>query len=94
MTEMTSQEIIIRPLVTEKAIGQEEQHTYVFLVHPGVTKIQIRKAVEDIYKVHVRKVNTSQIRGRRRRYRGRRYLTPEVKKAMVTIAENERIEII
>lgn len=94
MTEMTSQEIIIRPLVTEKAIAQEEQHTYVFLVHPGVTKIQIRNAIEDIYKVHVRKVNTSQIRGRRRRYRGRKYVTPEVKKAMVTIAENERIEII
>jgi large subunit ribosomal protein L23 len=94
MRDLTAQEIIMKPLVTEKAVAQEEKRTYVFLVHPGATKIQIRRAIEDIYKVHVTGVNTAKIQGRRKRYRYQRYLTSEGKKAMVTLAENERIDII
>jgi len=84
----------MKPLVTEKAIAQEENRTYVFLVHPQATKVQIRKAVEDIYQVHVTGVNTAKVQGRRKRYRGLRYVTPEWKKALVTLAVNERIDII
>ena len=84
----------MKPLVTEKAIDQEQNRTYAFMVHPAATKIEIRRAVEEIYSVHVQKVNTASVRGRRKRYGQRRYVTPEVKKAMVTVAENERIDII
>lgn len=94
MRGLTSQQIIMKPLVTEKAVAQGADNSYAFLVHPRATKIQIRKAVEDIYRVHVKKVNTATMRGRRKRYHWRKYITPEMKKAMVTIAENERIDII
>lgn len=94
MRELTAQQIIMKPLVTEKAIAQVEKRTYVFLVHPRATKVQIRKAVEVIYKVHVTGVNTATAQGRRKRYRQQRYVTPEGKKAMVTLAVNERIDII
>ncbi len=94
MRELLAQEIIMKPLVTEKAVSQQEKRTYVFLVHAGATKIQIRKAVEGIYKVHVTAVNTATVQGRRKRYRAQSYVTPEGKKAMVTVAENERIDII
>ncbi len=94
MRELSAQEIIMKPLVTEKAIGQQEGRTYAFLVHPRATKIQIRKAIEGIYKVQVTGVNTAMIQGRRKRYRGQRYVTPAGKKAMVTLAENDRIDII
>jgi large subunit ribosomal protein L23 len=94
MRELLAQEIIMKPLVTEKAVAQQEKRTYVFLVHLGATKIQIRKAIEGIYKVHVTGVNTATVQGKRKKYRANQYVTPEGKKAMVTIAENERIEII
>lgn len=94
MSELTSQQIIMKPLVTEKAVAQEQGHSYAFLVHPKATKVQIRRAVEEIYDVHVKKVNTATMQGRRKRYHWRKYITPEMKKAMVTIAENERIDII
>jgi large subunit ribosomal protein L23 len=94
MRELSAQEIIMKPLVTEKAIAQEELRTYVFLVHPMATKVQIRKAIEGIYSVHVTDVNTATVQGRRKRYGQRRYVTPEGKKAMVKLAVNERIDII
>ena len=94
MRELVAQQIIMKPLVTEKAVAQEENRTYVFLVHPQATKIQIRKAVENIYKVHVTGVNTAKAQGRRKRYGHQKYVTPEGKKAMVTLAVNERIDII
>ena len=94
MRELTAQQIVMKPLVTEKAVAQEEKRTYVFLVHPRATKIQVRKAIEDIYKVHVISVNTAKAQGRRKRYRQRQYVTPIGKKAMVTLAVDERIDII
>ena len=94
MRELTPQQIVMKPLVTEKAVAQAAKRTYVFLVHPRATKIQVRKAIEDIYKVHVMAVNTAKAQGRRKRYRQRQYVTPIGKKAMVTLAVNERIDII
>ena len=94
MRELTPQQIVMKPLVTEKAIAQVEKRTYVFLVHPRATKIQVRKAIENIYKVHVTAVNTAKAQGRRKRYRQRQYVTPIGKKAMVTLAVDERIDII
>ena len=94
MSELSAQQIIMKPLVTEKAMAQEEKRTYAFLVHPKATKIQIRNAVETIYKVNVTSVNTATLQGRRKRYRSRAYVTPMKKKALVTLAENERIDII
>jgi large subunit ribosomal protein L23 len=92
--QLTAHEIILKPMVTEKAVALQVDQTYAFMVHPEATKVQIRGAIESIYKVHVRKVRTARVQGKTRRFRYREYELPETKKAMVTISENERIEII
>ena len=94
MKEMNAFQVVIRPLVTEKAIGQEGQSVYWFAVHVAANKTQIRKAIEEIYQVHVKKVHTLRQKGKLRRARFRTYRTPEWKKAAVTLAPGERIDVI
>ena len=94
MKTMNAYQVIVRPLVTEKAVEQEEQNIYWFAVHISANKTQIKKAVEEIYDVHVRQVHTIRQKGKRRRARGRDYLTSAWTKAAVTITPGERIDII
>jgi large subunit ribosomal protein L23 len=86
--------IITNPLRTEKgAINQEKFNKYVFKVNTKATKHEIKKAVEEIYKVKVDKVNTTNVFGKWRRVRmieGRR---SDWKKAMVTLKKGEVIEM-
>jgi len=89
---MDPREIVIRPLITEKSHRlMEKTNQYTFEVHPDANKIQIRKAVEELFKVHVLAVNTVRMPGKMRRvgrFTGRQ---PDRKKAIVTLAEGERI---
>lgn len=94
MKELTAHQIVLEPLVTEKAISQEGQSTYWFSVQTSANKTQIRKAIEEIYQVHVRKVQTIRQKGKMRRARFKTYRTPEWKKAGVTLAAGERIDVI
>ncbi len=86
--------IIERPMVTEKSSMAAEQGKYTFKVNPEANKIEIREAIEQIYPVHVTKVNTVTVRGKS--YRLGRVKTrkrPDWKKAIVTLRAGERIEI-
>jgi large subunit ribosomal protein L23 len=94
MKEMNSYQIIIKPLVTEKAVGQEAERKYWFAVDTRATKTQIRHAIEQIYQVHVRQVRTLRVGGKQRRIRFKMFELPEWKKAAVTLAPDERIDII
>ena len=94
MKEMNAFQIVVRPLVTEKAISQEAENTYWFAVHVTANKTQVRKAIEEIYQVHVKKVRTLRQRGKLRRARFKTYRTSEWKKAGVTLVPGERIDII
>ncbi len=90
---MEARDIIIRPYVTEKSTALMEQNKYTFEVAPQATKSQIKRAVEEIFNVKVVKVNTVRMRGKVKRvgrYVGRR---PDRKKAVVQLAEGNRIEI-
>lgn len=90
---MDPRDIIIRPIVTEKTTGLLADNQYTFEVALDANKHQIRDAVEKIFKVRVVSVNTMRQRGKVRRmgrYEGRR---PDRKKAIVTLAEGDRIEI-
>lgn len=90
---MDPRDIILRPVVSEKSTRLMEENQYTFEVPVQVNKTQIRDAVEKIFNVKVVKVNTMRIRGKVRRqgfHSGRR---PERKKAIVTLAEGDRIEI-
>jgi len=86
-------QIIKRPLVTEKSTRQKEESNQIaFVVDPRANKIQIRQAVEKLFKVKVQAVRTMNMVGKRKRM-GRHFgWTPDWKKAIVTLKEGERIE--
>lgn len=87
------QQIIWRPLITEKSTIERELHNVVtFAVAPAANKIEIKRAVERLFEVKVTEVRTSRVRGKLRRvgrHQGRR---PSWKKARVRLAEGQTIE--
>jgi large subunit ribosomal protein L23 len=89
---MTNPADIIKALIrTEKATLYEPEGKYRFLVKMGANKIQIKRAVEEIYKVKVKDVNTFTSIGKLRRVRYQLGRTPDVKKAVVTLKEGQKI---
>lgn len=86
-------DIIIRPLVTEESTDQMALNKYTFVVASDANKIEIRQAIESIFKVKVLSVNTLWRRGKEKR-RGRvSGKQPDRKKAIVTLAPGDSIEI-
>lgn len=84
---------IIKALIrTEKATTYEPNGKYLFLVKNYANKIQIKRAVEDIYKVKVKDVNTFISMGKNRRVRYHLGRTPDLKKAVVTLRPGQKIE--
>ena len=86
-------DIIIRPVVSEKSYGLLDANKYTFTVRPDANKTEIKIAVEKVFDVTVTGVNTQNRQGKRRRTRfgvGRR---PDTKRAIVTVAEGQRIDI-
>ena len=89
--------IIRRPVVTEKSMARSEAlNVYTFEVDPSANKVEIRRAVEALFNVNVTKVNTMRVMGktRRRSYRHGIGRTAERKKAMVTLAAGESIDVV
>ncbi len=90
---MNDYQIIIRPLITEKNTNWMMLNKYSFEVDRFATKPQIKRAIETIFNVNVMKVHTMNVRGKKRR-RGREFgYTRDWKKAIVTLAEGDRIEL-
>ena len=88
---MTARDIIIKPVITEKSMtGGASEKKYTFKVDKKATKIQIAKAVEEIFNVKVSKVNTVSVRGRMRRQGRNEGYTPSWKKAYVTLTEESK----
>jgi len=86
-------DILLRPVVSEKSYGLLDEGKYTFVVAPGANKTQIKQAVEEVFRVKVTGVNTLNRQGKRRRTRfgwGKRV---DVKRAIVTLAEGDRIDI-
>jgi len=88
-------DIVKKPLLTERSMAcLDATNTYVFEVHPKANKVQIRRAVEALFKVKVLGVNTAGMHGKRRR-RGRSVAQmPDWKKAFVTLREGDAIELL
>lgn len=99
MAELRLEEVLRRPMITEKNTLLSEQNKYTFEVHPNATKIMIKAAVEDAFGVDVLKVHTLNVKPKAkqrmiRRGSGRIYGSSRaVKKAMVTIRDGQRIDI-
>ncbi len=93
MTTPTSYDIILSPVVTEKSTRISEQDQVVFRVPLAATKPQIKAAVEKIFGVKVMAVNTLRVRGKAKMFRGRRGRRSDSKKAMITLAAGQRIDV-
>lgn len=85
---------IIKTLIhSEKGSRNESLGCYQFYVAPGASKVDIKRAVEKIYKVKVRDVNTMTVRGKMKRIRFQLGKQPDWKKAFVRLEANQKIEI-
>ncbi|HUC36148.1 MAG TPA: 50S ribosomal protein L23 [Acidimicrobiales bacterium] len=87
--------VLLRPVVSEKSYGLMQDGAYIFVVAPDSTSTDVRRAVEEVFGVRVKKVNTMNRKGKLRRNRrtntsGQRAST---KRAIVTLVEGDRIDL-
>lgn len=87
---MLAQDIVIKPIITEKSMEGLQDKKYTFRVAKEANKIQIAQAVEELFGVKVSKVNTMNCRGRSKRVGMNRGTTPDWKKAIVTLTEDSK----
>lgn len=90
---MTNYDVILSPVITEKATKLTEVNQVVFRVALDATKPKIAKAVEELFKVKVTAVNTVRVKGKKKNFRGRPFTRGDFKKAVVTLAEGHQIDI-
>ena len=84
--------IIHKPILTEKSTNLNQFNQYSFIVNKNSNSIQIRKAIEKIFKVKVIKINTSIMRGKLKSFKGKIGYKKDYKKAIVTLAEGNTID--
>ena len=84
---------VLAPVITEKATLLSEQNKVVFKVAMHATKDEIAEAVEQLFKVNVTKVNTLIVKGKTKTFRGHKGRRSDVKKAVVTLAPGQSIDI-
>jgi large subunit ribosomal protein L23 len=89
-----SHSILKQLLRTERGAIQAEERKYSFSVSTKANKIEIKKAVEDVYKVKVADVNTQRVPGKLKRVRQQVGMTPEWKKAIVTLKDGHKIDLV
>ena len=86
-------DILLAPVVSEKSYGLLDENKYTFIVSPDANKTEIKIAVEKVFDVRVISVNTINRIGKRRRTRSGWGRRPDTKRAIVTVAEGQRIDI-
>ena len=90
---MSHYDVILAPVITEKATKLSEANQVVFRVALEATKPAIAKAVENLFKVKVKAVNTVRVKGKSKQFRGKPFSRSDFKKAVVTLAEGYQIDI-
>ncbi len=93
MTALQNEQILLSPVVSEKSYSGIAEGRYTFKVHPDAHRMQVRQAVEDLFDVHVQRVNIVKVQPKPKRrglFKGTR---PGWKKAIVQVREGETIEI-
>jgi large subunit ribosomal protein L23 len=91
--DISHYDVILAPHITEKSTLLSEQNAVVFKVAREATKPQIKAAVEALFGVDVTGVNTITQKGKTKRWKGRPYTRSDVKKAVVTLAEGQSIDV-
>ncbi|MBK8458050.1 MAG: 50S ribosomal protein L23 [Phyllobacteriaceae bacterium] len=93
MTDLRHYDVIVAPVITEKSTMASEANQIVFNVAPKASKPEIKAAVEALFGVKVKAVNTLVRKGKNKRFRGFAGKQSDVKKAIVTLAEGQSIDV-
>ena len=88
--ERLAQDIIVRPIITEKSMEGLAERKYTFEVAKNANKIEVKKAVETLFGVKVAKVNTISVKGKKKRMGRSEGYTSDWKKAVVTLTEDSK----
>ena len=91
---MNIHHVLVKPTITEKSTLLQESGKYTFQVALRANKVEVKEAVEKSFDVTVADVNITKLHGKRKRYGPRIAKKPDIKKAVVTLAEGDRINII
>jgi len=94
MTTERDYDVLVGPLVTEKATMLSEHGQIAFRVRLDATKAEIRRAVENLFDVKVTAVNTLRVKGKTKLFRGRLGRRSDYKKAIVTLAEGQNVDFL
>ncbi|MDD4000161.1 MAG: 50S ribosomal protein L23 [Bacilli bacterium] len=86
-------EMIIRPLITEKATKLVDEGKYTFEVMPGINKIEVKRAIEEVFDVNVVSVNIIKVRKKERRVGKYSGFRPAVRKAIVTLQKGQTLDV-
>ena len=86
-------DVVLAPHITEKSTMLSETNAVVFRVAPSATKPEIKAAIEALFNVKVTNVNTLVTKGKTKRWKGKPYRRSDIKKAIVTLAEGNSIDI-
>jgi len=92
MSTERNYDVLVGPLVTEKATMLSEHGQIAFRVRLDATKAEIRRAVENLFDVKVTAVNTLRVKGKTKLFRGRRGRRSDYKKAIITLAEGQNVD--
>ena len=90
---LTSEQILLTPVVSEKSYSGIAENRYTFKVHPDAHKTQIRQAIEELFSVHVERVNIVKVQAKPKRRGLHKGTRPGWKKAIVQVRAGETIEI-
>lgn len=90
---MNSNDVLIRPVISEKTTSMMEQNKYVFEVMMKANKLLVRQAIKEIFGVRAEKINMMVVRGKQKSIRFRNGRTSAWKKAVVTLKAGDKIEI-
>jgi large subunit ribosomal protein L23 len=93
VTDPRHYDVILAPVITEKATAASEKNQVIFRVARNATKPQIKEAVEKLFDVKVKAVNTLLRKGKVKAFRGSRGVQSDVKNAIVTLEEGHRIDV-
>ena len=94
MSQELMYQTLLGPVITEKATQASEHNQVMFRVALTATKPQIKAAVEKLFSVKVKAVNTMRVKGKEKRFRGVRGRRPDWKKAIVTLEEGQSVDVL
>jgi large subunit ribosomal protein L23 len=92
-TKRSAYDVIVAPVITEKATLASEANQVIFKVKPDATKPEIKAAVEGLFKVKVKTVNTIVRKGKKKTFRGVKAVLSDTKRAIVTLEEGQSIDV-